>query len=828
MVHKKIRIPKESAIDVMEELGKLDDCIQFVDLNVRDFEERKNFGTLIERCDESLKNIQIFENMANLYELNINKYQDYETFKNDLENDMKNIDKNIGSTYFDLIENETSENNRKLKELVDSYNTINEQLNNLIEKKAVFDKSSELILSQLNTYKVPKKTNIFSGLDSPNSVEQMLKNEENKKTNSLLDDYEVSELNFISGIIRAEDDMRMKRMIFRASRGRALPTFFDLTMEDKLSQTKVEKKIFNIFIQGGTQNILANKILNICDLFGASRFTIPKREDLASSINNIQQEIYDKKNYLKTVETSIKDFFKDKIGENNLPGRYDMHKLYFLQEKLLFSNLNKCKLRGNFIDGEVWIPEEKYQLVQDSLLKITSKDPNKLTAVLSDFEEGDNSKPPTYLKLNDFTYPFQTIVSEYGVPRYREVNPGLFTIITFPFMFGVMFGDIGHGGLILLLAIWLVLKKEEILKSMPDLKMLIKTRYFFLLCGFFAFFNGWIYNDFFAMPLGIFGSCYKNEIDEKGNKIAKRKGDCVYPIGLDPKWYVANNELSFLNSFKMKMSVIIGVLQMILGLFLKGFNGIYFGDYVDFLFEFIPQLIFMCLLFGYMILMIYIKWGTDWSDDLSKAPSLITQLLMLFLDMGSTGPEEFKTPLFHREDYHFQETFQYYALIISVICVPVMLIVKPTIEFFKLPKEEVNNINNNENENPENKLNQVTITDLAVNQIIETIEYVLGTVSHTASYLRLWALSLAHAQLAKVFFDITLLGFIQSGSIFGMIGGFFLLANITLGVLMGMDLLECSLHTLRLHWVEFQSKFYKADGYPFTPYSFKYINEEFL
>ena len=393
-------------------------------------------------------------------------------------------------------------------------------------------------------------------------------------------------------------------------------------------------------------------------------------------------------------------------------------------------------------------------------------------------------------------------------------------------MFGVMFGDIGHGGLILLLSIWLVLKKDEILKTMPDLKTLVKTRYFFLMCGFFAFFNGWIYNDFFAIPLGFFGSCYKNEIDENGNKVAKRKGDCVYPIGLDPKWYVAVNELSFLNSFKMKMSVIIGVLQMILGLFLKGFNGIYFGDYVDFLFEFLPQLIFMCLLFGYMCLMIYIKWGTDWSDDLSKAPSLISQLLMLFLNMGSTGPDNFKTPLFHREDYHYQETFQYYALIISVICVPVMLLIKPTIEYFKLPSEDVNNnININENEN---KGGQISITDLAVNQIIETIEYVLGTVSHTASYLRLWALSLAHAQLAKVFFDITLLGFIQSGSIFGMIGGFFLLANITLGVLMGMDLLECTLHTLRLHWVEFQSKFYKADGYAFTPYSFKYINEEFL
>ena len=820
MDHKKIRIPIETSIEVMEELGKLDDCIQFVDLNVHNYEERKNFGNLIERCDQALKNIQMFENMADLYKEKIIKYKDYETFKLDLENSMRNIDRNLGSTYFDLIENETSENNKKLKELIESYNLVDAQLNLLIEKKSVYDKSSELIFSQLNTYKIPKKQNIGLGIDDQSQIQNILKSAENtQKSSLLLDDYDVSELNFISGIIKAEDDMRMKRMIFRASRGRALPTFFDLTIEDKLTKQKIEKKIFTIFVQGGAQNFLAKKIIQICDIFGASRFTIPKREDLQNEINSVQQEIYEKKEYLKTVETSIKDFFKDKIGENEFPGKYDMYKLYFLQEKLLFTNLNKCKLHKDLLDGEVWIPEEKLHLVQEALNKISSRNPNKLTAVISDFDEIENSNPPSYLKVNDFTMPFQMIVSEYGIPRYREINPGLFTIITFPFMFGVMFGDIGHGGLILILSIWLVLEKDEILKTMPDLKMLVKTRYFFLMCGFFAFFNGWIYDDFFATPLGIFGSCYKNKKNDEGKIIAERQGDCVYPIGIDPKWYSANNELAFLNSFKMKMSVIIGVLQMILGLFLKGINGIYFGDYIDFFFEFIPQLIFMCLLFGYMCLMIYIKWGTDWSDDPSKAPSIISQLLMIFLNMGSTGPDNFKTPLFHREDFHFQESFQFNALIISVICIPVMLLVKPTVEYFKLPKDELG---------AENKGNQVTITDLAVNQIIETIEYVLGTVSHTASYLRLWALSLAHAQLAKVFFEITLLGFIQSGSIIGMIGGFFLLANITIGVLMGMDLLECSLHTLRLHWVEFQSKFYKADGYPFTPYSFKYINEEFL
>lgn len=57
--------------------------------------------------------------------------------------------------------------------------------------------------------------------------------------------------------------------------------------------------------------------------------------------------------------------------------------------------------------------------------------------------------------------------------------------------------------------------------------------------------------------------------------------------------------------------------------------------------------------------------------------------------------------------------------------------------------------------------------DIVVHQIIETIEFVLGGISNTASYLRLWALSLAHGQLAEVFFDMCLAGKLSSGGILG-------------------------------------------------------------
>ena len=71
---------------------------------------------------------------------------------------------------------------------------------------------------------------------------------------------------------------------------------------------------------------------------------------------------------------------------------------------------------------------------------------------------------------------------------------------------------------------------------------------------------------------------------------------------------------------------------MIVGLLCRGANTIHFGNSIDFFFEFVPQMIFMCCIFGYMIIMIFLKWSIDWSYNWAdKAPNLITTLMNMFL-----------------------------------------------------------------------------------------------------------------------------------------------------------------------------------------------------
>lgn len=123
-----------------------------------------------------------------------------------------------------------------------------------------------------------------------------------------------------------------------------------------------------------------------------------------------------------------------------------------------------------------------------------------------------------------------------------------------------MFADIAHGFLMFLCGMYVIIFHKT---EAPDslFKMLAPGRYLIALMGFFAFYNGFIYNDFLSIPLNLFGSCYdlvEKIVDEKKEEKweGPREG-CVYPFGLDPVWLASSTALTFINSYKMKVYYLI-------------------------------------------------------------------------------------------------------------------------------------------------------------------------------------------------------------------------------------------------------------------------------
>ena len=109
-------------------------------------------------------------------------------------------------------------------------------------------------------------------------------------------------------------------------------------------------------------------------------------------------------------------------------------------------------------------------------------------------------------------------------------------------------------------------------------------RYIILLMGLFSIYTGIIYNDLFSKSVNVFGSSwnvtynYTTLRDNHLLQMSPGKDGYVqvpYPMGLDPAWMIAENKIIFLNSYKMKLSIIFGVVHMIFGVCMSVVNFMY-------------------------------------------------------------------------------------------------------------------------------------------------------------------------------------------------------------------------------------------------------------
>ncbi|CAK75560.1 unnamed protein product (macronuclear) [Paramecium tetraurelia] len=842
MGYYKLIIPRESAWNVMNELAELD-CIHFVDYDPTLPMINRPFANYIKRCDDLLVKLSLIEHEMKKYQKKITYCKDVNFLIKNFKQLIKERSK-ASHTYLDEIENDIDKKHQQLIEQSTNMENLHERRNKLIEHKSVLLKG-EALLGQ-------------SFFQPANYVAEGYVNLQGKE----LDDIKILQgsvkFNYLVGVINKEDQIRFKRIIFRITKGNAWMNTMDIEsdqiVDTKNDDAKIIKSVFVVvYPGGGGSNVITNKLNKICESFQVAKYTFPENNMVfQEKLRQIETELVETRNvhiliYILQLKPTLmisKEFIKTPIVH-----KLEELKLFLVKEKYLYTQLNYLRVQGSVLYGSIWLPQGADIKVDQALREVQTNYEGLPTGQLQISPPEGTRPPPTYFETNEITWGFQEIVNTYGMPRYKEINPGLFTVMTFPFLFGVMFADIGHGFCLLLLGIYLCVYNKEIKESDSLMKHALIVRHMVLMMGFWAFYNGWIYNDFMSVPINLFGSCYEpGTVDDpihKDEQVWVQKDEsCVYPFGIDPVWMCVPNELTFMNSYKMKLAVIIGVIHMTFGIILKGINAIYFKNWIDFIFEFIPQIIFFTCTFGWMDFLIIYKWFVNWTGKTDQAPSVITLMINMILAPAKTVDP----PLWG--DGQSEASTQTAMLLIALFCIPIILLPKPLILNSQNKKHQAQGPNGLADEKKElyQKINEDSegtqenseihteqsgggghheeFGDIFVHQVIETIEFVLGSISNTASYLRLWALSLAHGQLAEVFFQMCLNGGYSYAINFQLLIGYTIFSMATFGVLMMMDVMECFLHALRLHWVEFQNKFFKADGYAFEKCSYAKVMQD--
>ncbi|CAN9217391.1 unnamed protein product [Alternaria alternata] len=664
--------------------------------------------------------------------------------------------------------------------------------------------------------------------------------------------FTVMNIGFVAGVIPRERIAAFERILWRTLRGNLYMNQSEIpeAIINPENNEETNKNVFIIFAHG--KEIIA-KIRKISESLGADLYSVDENSELRrDQIREVNTRLSDLASVLKNTKSTL-DAELTAIGRNLAAWMVVIKK-----EKATYETLNKFSYdhQRKTLIAEAWAPTNSLGLIKSTLSDVNERAGLSVPTIVNQIKT--TKTPPTYFKSNRFTLGFQTIIDAYGTIKYREVNPALPAIVTFPFMFAVMFGDAGHGVILLLAACAMIYFEKRLERSKLDelFSMMFYGRYIVFMMGIFSIYTGLLYCDAFSLGLPWLKSMWVWDNDGKGPTSHRVEG-YTYPFGLDYRWHDTENDLLFSNSYKMKLSILLGWSHMTFSLMWSLVNARYFKTKIDIWGNFVPGMIFFQSIFGYLAFTIVYKWCIDWPARGESPPSLLNMLIYMFLSPGTL--EAGTQPL-----YPGQAFVQVVLLLLALACVPVLLFLKPfylryehnkaramgyrgigeTSRVSALDDDDENGHANGGRDSYGDDEDIAMITqdighgeeeeefefsEVMIHQVIHTIEFCLNCVSHTASYLRLWALSLAHQRLSIVLWEMTMknaFAFEGVAGAFIMVFVFYFWFALTVAVLCVMEGTSAMLHSLRLHWVEAMSKHFIGDGVAFEPFSFKALLEE--
>jgi V-type H+-transporting ATPase subunit a len=363
-------------------------------------------------------------------------------------------------------------------------------------------------------------------------------------------------IGFVAGVIPRERIAAFERILWRTLRGNLYMNQSEIPepIIDPSNNSEQQKNVFVIFAHG--KDLIA-KIRKISESLGADLYSVDENSDLRrDQIHEVNTRLSDLANVLRNTHQTLNAELA------SIARSLAAWLVIVKKEKGVYHTLNRCsydQARKTLI-AEAWCPTNSLPLIKSTLQDVNDRAGLTVPTIVNQIRT--SKTPPTYNRTNKFTECFQTIIDAYGTAKYREVNPGLPTIVTFPFLFAVMFGDLGHGFIMTCAAVAMIYFERSLSKGKLDelFSMAFTGRYIMLMMGIFSMYTGLIYNDIFSRSMEIFPSMWEWPKDfQAGEAIeATRKPGYTYPIGLDWGWHEADNTLLFSNSYKMKLSILMG------------------------------------------------------------------------------------------------------------------------------------------------------------------------------------------------------------------------------------------------------------------------------